>query len=73
MGKLTKPSFCVQKHGWILIESACFLIGCTRISIAKPVTITTTNEGLEKRIVQLVNAFNSFSKFLGFVNFFKVS
>ena len=51
--------------------SACFLIGCTRISIAKPVTMTTTNEGLKKRIVQLVNAFNSFSKFLGFVNFLR--
>lgn len=35
--------------------------------------MTITNEGLEKIIVQLVNAFNSFSKFLGFVNIFKVS
>lgn len=24
LDKLTKPPFCVQKHGWILIESACF-------------------------------------------------
>lgn len=71
--KLTKSSFYAQKHGRILIESACFLIGCTRISTAKPVTMTTTNESLEKRIVQLVNAFDSFFKFLGFVNFFKVS
>lgn len=35
--------------------------------------MTITNEGLEKIIVQLVNAFHSFSKFLGFVNIFKVS
>lgn len=73
MVKMTKPSFYAQKHCRILIESACFLIGCTRISTAKPVTMTTTNESLEKRIVQLVNVFDSFFKFLGFVNFFKVS
>lgn len=35
--------------------------------------MTITNEALEKRIVQLVNAFHFFSKFLGFVNVFKVS
>jgi len=35
--------------------------------------MTITNDDLKKRIVQLVNAFSSFFKLLGIVNFFKFS
>jgi len=35
--------------------------------------MTITNEDSKKRIVQLVNAFNSFFKLLGIVNLFKFS